>query len=221
MAFLSMFFMFSVCSFSQDPCPSAPFLTYPPNEMVIDSGEEIPIEFDLEDCDSLQGIVITLTHNLSNGAREGYSRQLEDLSIRNLSLEVLRRFDVKMGDTVFLSMRALYPPFNSYLSQNRILLLVGKLATGVEDDFIPDVVRIAPHPVSESASVTFSMFAPGQFHLSIMDVTGRSVYDRSDYAEHSGDYTFPILPMDIPGGTYVCVLKLENGQHFSQTFVKQ
>jgi len=71
-----------------------------------------------------------------------------------------------------------------------------------------DVIAVYPNPVSEILNITYSFAQPGMLNFSIIDITGRVVF-QNKIDSTTGNQTVGIDVGNLVDGAYVLVLQQE------------
>jgi VCBS repeat-containing protein len=77
-------------------------------------------------------------------------------------------------------------------------------------------ISVAPNPVTTEATLDLAALAVGQYHVSVFDATGRTVYNGT----HGGGQAVALPLSTWPSGMYIIVVRGEAGK-FTQRMVKQ
>ena len=84
--------------------------------------------------------------------------------------------------------------------------------TGIDDDVATGataVIRVAPNPVSASASIIVALPHAGSVRLSLFDNLGRERLRLLDERRETGAFTLELSARDLESGEYLVVLDLD------------
>lgn len=94
--------------------------------------------------------------------------------------------------------------------QSQIILFDLKLEVdpfiGINEDLIAESFKIVPNPIRSSATVSFKASTENVYSFKVVDVTGRTVIEKSGYTE-VGNNALKFNRQDLPEGVYIYVLE--------------
>lgn len=78
-------------------------------------------------------------------------------------------------------------------------------------DQYAEINNIWPNPISEKATIKYSLEKPENITLQILNIEGMEVKNLVNEKQLAGGYIIQVDILDLPAGIYFCVLKTNNG----------